>query len=133
VNRLEKLLEGANITLAAVATSLVGKSARDRLQALLAGENDPAALDELARGRMRAKLPQLRQALEGTVHPFQRVILRQILAHIDFLETSMAELEAAIDARLRSYEQAMQRLQSSPGVKAKPSLPRPSSPKSGSI
>lgn len=117
VNRLEKLLEGANIKLAAVATSLLGKSARDMLQALLDGEEDPAALAELARGRMRAKTPQLRQALQGNVHPFQKVILRQILAHIEFLETSMAQLEAEIDQRLRPYEQAMQLLQTIPGVK----------------
>lgn len=117
VNRLEKLLEGANIKLAAVATSLLGKSARDMLQALLDGEEDPAALAELARGRMRAKTPQLRQALQGNVHPFQKVILRQILAHIEFLEASMAQLEAEIDQRLRPYEQAMQLLQTIPGVK----------------
>ena len=101
VNRLEKLLEGATIKLAAVATSLLGKSARDMLQALLAGEEDPAALAELARGRMRAKTPQLRQALQGNVHPFQKVILRQILSHIEFLEASMAQLETEIDLRLR--------------------------------
>jgi transposase len=118
VNRLEKLLEGANIKLAAVATSLLGKSARDMLQALLGGEEDPVALAELARGRMRAKTPQLRQALQGNVHPFQKVILRQILAHIEFLEASMAQLEAEIDQRLRPYEQAVQLLQTIPGVKA---------------
>jgi transposase len=71
VNRIEKLLEGANIKLAAVATSLLGKSARGMLHALLDGEDDPAVLADLARGRMRAKLPQLRQAMTGTLRPFQ--------------------------------------------------------------
>jgi len=121
VNRLEKVLEGANIKLAAGATSLLGKSARDMLQALLDGEDDPAALAELAElawGRMRAKLPQLRQALAGQLRPFQPVILRQILAHIDFLDMAMAQLEAAIDERLQPYAQAMELLQSIPGVKA---------------
>jgi transposase len=117
VNRLEKLLEGANIKLAAVATSLLGKSARDILHAVLNGQDDPTALAEFARGRMRAKLPQLRQALEGNVRPFHQVILRQILAHIDFLEASMAQLEAEIDQRLQPYAQAMQLLQTIPGVK----------------
>jgi transposase len=65
VNRLEKVLEGANIKLAVVATSMLGKSVRDMLEALLAGEEDVAAMAELARGRMRAKLPALRQALTG--------------------------------------------------------------------
>jgi transposase len=118
VNRLEKLLEGANIKLAAVATSLLGKSARDILHAVLNGQDDPTALAEFARGRMRAKLPQLRQALEGNVRPFHQVILRQILAHIEFLEASMAQLEAEIDQRLQPYAQAMQLLQTIPGVKA---------------
>lgn len=66
---------------------------------------------------MRAKLPQLRQALEGNVRPFQQVILRQILAHIDFLEASMAQLESEIDQRLQPYAQAVQLLQTIPGVK----------------
>jgi transposase len=118
VNRIEKLLEGANIKLAAVATSLLGKSARDMLQALVDGEDDAAVLAELARGRMRAKLPHLRPALTGTLHPFQRVILRQILAHLDFLDASMAQLEAAIDERLQPYAQAVELLQTIPGVKA---------------
>ena len=66
-NRLHKLLEGANIKLGAVATDILGKSGRDMLDALLGGEQDPAVLAELARGKLRAKLPGLRQALEGRV------------------------------------------------------------------
>ena len=67
VNRLHQLLASANIKLGAVASDGVGASGRDLLAALLAGEQDPAALAELARGRLRAKLPALRQALEGRV------------------------------------------------------------------
>lgn len=118
VNRIEKVLEGANIKLAAVATSLLGKSAREMLQALLDGEEDPAVLADLARGRMRSKLPQLRQAMAGKIQSYQRVILQQILTHIDFLDASMAQLEAAIDERLRPYADAVALLQTIPGVKA---------------
>ncbi len=67
VNRLQKVLEGANSKLASVATSLLGQSARDMLDALLQGEQDVAVVADLARGRMRAKLPQLRQALAGNL------------------------------------------------------------------
>jgi transposase len=72
-NRLHKVLESANLKLGAVASDVLGASGRDMLAALLAGEQDPAALAELARGRLRAKLPALRQALEGRVdHPAPR-------------------------------------------------------------
>jgi transposase len=117
VNRLEKVLEGANIKLAAVATSLLGKSVRDMLNALLAGEEDVGALAELARGRMRAKLPTLRQALNGQLKAYHRVLLQQILAHLDFLEAAIAQLEGEIEQRLRPYEEAVRLLQTIPGVK----------------
>ena len=67
VNRVQQVLESANLKLAAVATDVLGKSGWAMLEALLGGEQDPAALAQLARGRLRAKLPELRQALEGRV------------------------------------------------------------------
>jgi transposase len=118
VNRLQKVLEGANIKLAAVATSMLGKSAREMLEALLAGEQDVAVLAELARGPMRAKIPQLRQALRGQLQSYHHVLLRQILAHLDFLTAAIVQLESEIEQRLRPYEQAVQLLQTIPGVKA---------------
>lgn len=117
VNRLQKVLEGANIKLASVATSMLGKSARDMLEALLAGEQDVDAVAELARGRMRGKIPALRQALSGQLKPYHQVLLRQILAHMDFLEAAIAQLEEEIEQRLRPYEEAVQLLQTIPGVK----------------
>src|SRR5947208_7852777 len=71
-NRLQKTLEGAHLKLAAVAADVLGVSARAMLAALLAGERDPNVLADLARGRMRTKLPQLRQALAGRVQPHHR-------------------------------------------------------------
>jgi transposase len=118
VKRLQKGLEGANIKLASVATSMLGKSARDMLEALLAGEANVAVVAELARGRLRAKIPQLRQALTGELKPYHHVLLRQILAHMDFLEAALAQLEGEIEQRLRPSEEAIQLLQTIPGVKA---------------
>ncbi|HEY7359032.1 MAG TPA: IS110 family transposase [Ktedonobacterales bacterium] len=73
-NRLQKVLETANIKLAAVATDILGASGRAMLAALMGGEQDAETLAELARGRLRAKLPQLRTALEGRMQPHQRFL-----------------------------------------------------------
>jgi transposase len=89
VNRLHKVLESANIKLAAVASDVLGPSGREMLTALLSGEGDPDVLAALARGRLREKVPALRQALQGRVKPHHQVLIAQILAHIDFLDTSI--------------------------------------------
>jgi transposase len=118
VNRVQKVLETANIKLSAVATDVLGKSGRDMLQALIAGTTDAHVLAELARGRLREKLPQLREALEGRVRPHHQVLLQQILAHIAFLEESIAQLQKEIDARLAPFEKTMPLLTSIPGISA---------------
>jgi transposase len=88
------------------------KRARVGLDALLGGQNDPEMLAELARGRLRAKLPALRKALDGRVHPHHRVLLTRILAHIDFLEESLAQLQAEMEQYLDPFEEAMELVQS---------------------
>ena len=103
VNRLQKVLEGANIKLAAVATNVMGVSGRDMLAALIGGEQDPEVLAELARGKLRAKLPALRQALHGRVLPVHLIVLTRLLAHIDFLEESLAQLQTDLDEYLSPY------------------------------
>jgi transposase len=75
VNRLQKVLEGANIKLASVATDLLGKSGREILQALVGGTSDSAALAQLARGRLREKIPQLEQALAGQFGAHHRFLI----------------------------------------------------------
>ncbi len=102
VNRLHKLLESANLKLGAVATDILGRSGRAMLDAILAGEQQPETLAELARGRMRAKLPALRQALQGRVQASQRLLLGHVLLHIDFLEAQLEQLTADIDRALAS-------------------------------
>jgi transposase len=116
VNRLQKVLESANMKLAAVASDVVGASARRMLEALLAGEQDVEAMAQLAHARMRNRIPELRQALVGEVRSHHRVLLRRLLDHIDFLDHSLAQVQAEIDERLQSYAQSMALLQSIPGI-----------------
>ncbi|MCA1644921.1 MAG: IS110 family transposase, partial [Chloroflexi bacterium] len=117
-NRLQKTLEGANIKLAAVASDVLGVSGRAMLAAVLDGERDPDVLAELARGVLRAKLPQLRQALNGRVQPHHLVLISQFLAHIDFLEQAIAQVQVEIERCLPSFEEAIELLQTIPGIRA---------------
>lgn len=116
VNRLQKTLEGANIKLASVATDLTGKSAREMLTALVAGQDDPAGLAELARGRMREKVPELERALTGQFGAHQRFLVARQLAHLDHLDGLIAELDDEIAARLRPFDATIERLEAIPGV-----------------
>src|SRR5438445_4762180 len=116
-NRLQKTLEGANLKLAAVAADVLGASSRAMLAALLAGERDPDVLADLARGRMRAKLPQLRQALTGRIQPHHLVLIDQILQHIDFLEGAIAQVQTEIERCLPRFEEALELLQFIPGFR----------------
>jgi transposase len=88
------------------------------LEAIMEGTDDAAALADLARGRLRAKLPQLQLALEGRVEIHHRFLLGQLLAHIDFLEGTLATLQAEIATRLSAQAAAMEQLQTIPGVGA---------------
>jgi transposase len=115
-NRLQKTLEGANVKLGLVATDVLGKTGRDILAALVAGETDPAALARLARGLLRKKLPQLEQALTADVGRHQRFLLAQHLAHIDFLEAAIAQVGAEVARRLRPLDEAIARLDAIPGI-----------------
>ena len=106
VNRIQKLLEGVNIKLASVASDVLGQSGRAMLAALVAGQTDAAAMAELALGKLRAKRPQLAQALNGQVRPPQRFLLNQQLAHIDFLDAQIAALGQQITHLLESVPPA---------------------------
>jgi transposase len=116
-NRLQKTLEGANLKLASVATDVLGMSGRAMFAALIEGERDPEVLADLARGKLRAKLPQLRQALVGRVQPHHLVLISQILAHIDFLEDAIAQVQAEIERCLPPFDEALAVLQTIPGIK----------------
>jgi transposase len=116
VNRLQKTLEGANIKLAAVATDIAGKSGRQIVAALVGGTTDPAALADLAKGRMREKLPALERALAGCMGPHQRFMLAEQLAHVEYLDASIDRVSGEIQERLRPEEDTIARLVTIPGV-----------------
>ena len=116
VNRLQKTLEGANIKLAAVATDIRGTSARAMLAALIGGSAEPAVLADLAKGKLRAKLPQLERALTGHFGAHHRFLVAQQLAHLDFLDELIDRVSAEIAERLRPFEEAIVRLDTIPGV-----------------
>jgi transposase len=97
-------------------TDVMGVSGRSMLEALLQGQRDPAALAELARGRLRRKLPALREALAGRFRPHHAFLVTQILAKVDFLEETIDRLTAEIDERLRPFEADLARLTTIPGV-----------------
>ena len=100
VNRLYRILETAGVKLASVLTDVMGKSGRAILDALLSGPTDPIALAELARGRVRPKIPALREALRGPFRPHHAFLIGQILTKIDFLEETIATLSEEIDQQL---------------------------------
>src|SRR5947209_19571800 len=116
INRIQKVLETANIKLASVASDVLGKSGQDMLEGLLAGISDVETLAQMARGRLRAKLPALREALEGYVEPTHRTLLRHLLDHIAFLESERERLQVAIDPLLAPYETLLARLLQIPGL-----------------
>jgi transposase len=116
ISRLQKTLEGANIKLSAVATDILGKSGREILTHLVAGSTDAAALADLARGKLRAKLPELERALVGRFGAHQRFLVAQQLSHIDALDEIIARLSAEIAERVRPFEDEITRLDAIPGV-----------------
>ncbi len=116
INRVQKVLETANIKLSSVASDVLGKSGREMIEALVAGISDAPALADLARGRLRAKLPALREALDGRVDETHRLLLRQLLEHISFLETQLERLSAEVEQRLAPYEPLVARLMQIPGL-----------------
>jgi transposase len=116
-NRLHKCLEDAGLKLATVATDVLGVSGRAMLTALVAGTTDPAVLADLARGRLRTKLPALRQALTGRFRGHHAFLLSQLLAHLDYLDEAIATLSQAIEAALAPFAEAARQLQTIPGVK----------------
>lgn len=116
VNRVQKVLEAANIKLAAVASDVMGVSGRAILSALLEGDQSAAAMAALAKGQLRSKHQQLEQALEGRVQPHHRFILRELLDHIERLDESIARFDAQIEEYCRPFEVAIARLDTIPGI-----------------
>jgi transposase len=116
VNRIQAVLEDANIKLAGVASDIMGVSGRDILAALLAGCIDTAAMADLARGKLRQKREALERALRGRLDDHHRLLIIMHLEHVDLLDEQIARLSAEIATRLRPYEVVLVRLETIPGV-----------------
>jgi transposase len=115
-NRIQKVLEDANIKLASVATDTLGASGRAILEAMLAGEQDSAQLAEMAQGKLRKKIPELQLALEGRMTEHHRFLLRQLFDHLRFTESKLSQIEQEIDRRMRPFQDEVIRLRTIPGV-----------------
>jgi len=118
-NRLHKTLEDAGIKLACVASDVLGVSGRQMLQALISGTRDPQVLAELAKGKLRNKLPALRAALEGRFSSHHALLAGHILAHIDYLEETIGALTQEIEARIAPFAHKARRLETIHGVGAR--------------
>jgi transposase len=115
-NRVTKLLERCNIKLSSVASDIFGLSGRLMLDALRHGQADPGEMAELAKGRMRSKLPLLKLALEGQMEAHHRQLLSMQLDRIDRLDRDLARMDAKLEAKLKSYARQMELLDGIPGV-----------------
>jgi len=115
-NRIQKVLEDANIKLASVATDILGHSGRAMLEAMIEGQDDVAVLADLARGRMREKISRLQLALAGRLTAHHRMLLRELLDQIDFLDGKIFTLESEIWQRSELFEEAIQLWSTIPGV-----------------
>ena len=115
-NRIQKVLEDANIKLGCVATDVLGVSGRDMIEALIAGETDPEQLADKARKRLRAKIPALQAALCGRVTDHHRFQLRLLMDHLVQLEALIGRLVTRIEEVMAPFAEAAQRLMTIPGV-----------------
>jgi transposase len=117
-NRVQKVLEDANIKLASVASDPLGVSGRAMIRAMIAGQDDPGEWAELARKRLRGKIPELRQALHGRVTDHHRFLLRTLRDQVGHLEGLIEQFDLRIEEQMAPFSQAAARLRTIPGVGA---------------
>lgn len=116
INRIQKVLEGANIKLSSVATDVVGVSGRAMIEAMVNGVNDPKVLAEMAKGRLRKKKETLEESLKGLMGNHQKTMLNSQLRHLAFLDQEIARLDEEIGGRMHRFDEVMQRLDTIHGV-----------------
>lgn len=114
--RVQKVLEGANIKLASVASNVLGVSGRAMLDAIISGTEKPEELSALAKGALKKKIPELQRALKGLIGDHQRMILAAQLRHIDFLNEEIEALSGEIAKRLSPDEESIELIESIPGI-----------------
>ena len=114
-NRIQKILEEANIKLGSVASDVLGKSGQAMLTAMVEGQENPQPLADLALGQFRLKIPQLVEALRGRVRGVHRFRLKQHLERVDFIDAQIAQLEAEIEKQNAPFDEAVSLLAEIPG------------------
>ena len=115
-NRIQKVLEGANIKLGSVVSDIMGVSAREMLESIAEGNDDLDELASFARGVMKKKKDELKLALQGYIQDHQRFMIKTILKHIDFLTDEIEKLDIEVAKRLDGYQEEIKRLDSIPGI-----------------
>jgi transposase len=115
--RLQKLLEDAQVKLDSVVTDITGVSARLILEAMCEGERDPDVLAEMAKRRLRVKIPLLRQAVPGRFNDHHALLVGELLDHIDYLQAAIARLDARVEELIAPFVDARDRLMTIPGIK----------------
>jgi transposase len=115
-NRIQKFLEQANLKLSSVASNALGVSGRHMLEAIITGQESPEQLAQLARGKLKSKIPQLERALKGRVREHHRFLLAEFLEEWDWFEQRIARLDAEIGKQIRPFEQALALWQTMPGI-----------------
>jgi transposase len=118
VLRIQKTLEDANIKLDSVITDIMGVSGRKMIEALIAGEKDPAKLARLADPRVKASQENLREALRGRVTKSHRFLLRLHLGQIDAIDAAIAEIDREVEASIAPFRTAVEQVSTVPGVKS---------------
>ncbi|MCA1837854.1 MAG: hypothetical protein LC674_03555 [Actinobacteria bacterium] len=116
VQRLEKVLQDAGIKLSSVATRVLGASGRGMLDALINGTTDPEVLAGLARGRLRNKIPALKEALEGHFSNHHALLVGENLSHIDYLDEAIGRLSTEIERVMSPFLEQVELLDTIPGV-----------------
>jgi transposase len=116
INRIQKVLEDANVKLGSVASNPLGVSGRLMIDAIIQGEYDPVKLADMARSRLRKKIPQLQRALKGSVTDHHRFLLRTQMNHLDHLERLIGQYNERIDEALDPFAATLARLVTIPGV-----------------
>ena len=116
INRIQKVLEGANIKLGVVASNVVGVSGRAILEAMVNGTEDTGELVELAKGSLRKKRVELEESLRGLIGVHQRMMLESQLRHLEFLDEEVTRMDEEVGERMRPFEEEIQRLDEIPGM-----------------
>ncbi|ADD03492.1 transposase IS116/IS110/IS902 family protein [Thermoanaerobacter italicus Ab9] len=116
LNRIQKVLEGANIKLSSVVSDINGASSRSILEAIINGEENPETLAELSQGKLKNKMDELKHALKGLINHHQRMLLEIQLRHIDYLDEEITKLDEEIKNRMLPFEKDLALLDTIPGV-----------------